>query len=69
MLQSVIKRVTQPRIINIGGGGGVGSLSLVQGVKKAAIPFTLCERDPSKDHRPQGYRILINGNGHEALKK
>ncbi|ORY07767.1 cercosporin toxin biosynthesis protein [Clohesyomyces aquaticus] len=55
-----------PRVLII--GGGLGGLSLAQGLKKAAVPFHLYERDPSPTFRPQGYRIKINYEGAMALK-
>lgn len=48
-------------------GGGLGGLSLAQGLKKAGIRFTVFERDTSPTSRPQGYRIHIDPQGSRAL--
>jgi 2-polyprenyl-6-methoxyphenol hydroxylase-like FAD-dependent oxidoreductase len=49
-------------------GGGLGGLSLAQGLKKEGISFSIFERDPSKNYRRQGYRLRINPDGSAALK-
>lgn len=49
-------------------GGGLGGLTLGQGLRKIGLPFQIFERDASIGSRPQGYRIKINGEGLEALK-
>ena len=50
-------------------GAGLGGLALAQGLKKANIPFSIYERDATKDVRLQGYRLRINPDGAAALRK
>src|SRR5208282_2275800 len=50
-------------------GAGLGGLALAQGLKKANIPFSIYERDTTKDVRLQGYRLRINPDGAAALRK
>lgn len=48
-------------------GGGVGGLALAQRLRKAGVGVTVYERDAAPDSRPQGYRIHIDAQGHQAL--
>ncbi|GAA1577850.1 FAD-dependent monooxygenase [Kribbella karoonensis] len=48
-------------------GAGIGGLALAQGLRKAGVEVTVCERDPSPRYRKQGYRIHISPVGEEAL--
>jgi 2-polyprenyl-6-methoxyphenol hydroxylase-like FAD-dependent oxidoreductase len=48
-------------------GGGLGGLSLAQGLKKASIRADVFERDRTSDDRLQGYRIHIEPLGNRAL--
>jgi 2-polyprenyl-6-methoxyphenol hydroxylase-like FAD-dependent oxidoreductase len=50
-------------------GGGLGGVSLAQGLKKASITFHIFEADPAVDFRPQGYRLKFNGEGALALEQ
>ncbi|NUR89361.1 MAG: NAD(P)-binding protein [Nonomuraea sp.] len=49
-------------------GGGIGGLSLAQGLRKAGLRATVLEGDPSAAHRPQGYRISLKETGARALR-
>jgi salicylate hydroxylase len=40
-------------------GGGLGGLTLAQGLKKNGISCAVYEKDKSKSDRLQGYRIVI----------
>jgi 2-polyprenyl-6-methoxyphenol hydroxylase-like FAD-dependent oxidoreductase len=48
-------------------GGGIGGLCLAQGLKKAAIPVQVYERDEAASSRRQGFRIHISPEGSRAL--
>lgn len=48
-------------------GGGLGGLTLAQGLKKAGLSVAVYERDHSSHDRLQGYRIHIEPQGNRAL--
>ncbi|MBO0758984.1 MAG: FAD-dependent monooxygenase, partial [Bradyrhizobiaceae bacterium] len=48
-------------------GGGIGGLTLAQGLKKAGISVAVYERDRTPTDRVQGYRVHINPAGSRAL--
>jgi 2-polyprenyl-6-methoxyphenol hydroxylase-like FAD-dependent oxidoreductase len=48
-------------------GGGLGGLSLAQGLKKAGVSVAVYERDRTPSDRLQGYRIHIEPQGSRAL--
>jgi 2-polyprenyl-6-methoxyphenol hydroxylase-like FAD-dependent oxidoreductase len=48
-------------------GGGIGGLTLAQGLKKAGISVAVYERDHTPSSRLQGYRVHINPAGSLAL--
>jgi salicylate hydroxylase len=48
-------------------GGGIGGLTLAQGLKKCCISFAVYERDRTPTDRVQGYRVHINPTGSAAL--
>jgi 2-polyprenyl-6-methoxyphenol hydroxylase-like FAD-dependent oxidoreductase len=48
-------------------GGGIGGLTLAQGLKKAGISVALYERDRTPTDRLQGYRVHISPKGSVAL--
>jgi salicylate hydroxylase len=39
-------------------GGGIGGLTLAQGLKKKGISYAVYEKDMSRADRLQGYRIV-----------
>jgi salicylate hydroxylase len=48
-------------------GGGIGGLTLAQGLKKVGISVSVYERDRTRTDRVQGYRVHINPAGSRAL--
>ena len=40
-------------------GGGLGGLTLAQGLKKNGVSCTVYEKDLSRTDRLQGYRIVL----------
>jgi salicylate hydroxylase len=48
-------------------GGGIGGLTLAQGLKKAGVSVAVYERDRTRTDRVQGYRVHINPTGSRAL--
>lgn len=48
-------------------GGGIGGLTLAQGLKKAGISVAVYERDLTPTDRVQGYRVRISPTGSRAL--
>jgi salicylate hydroxylase len=50
-------------------GGGIGGLTLAQGLKQAGISAAVYERDRTVNDRLQGYRIHISPTGSLALNE
>jgi 2-polyprenyl-6-methoxyphenol hydroxylase-like FAD-dependent oxidoreductase len=48
-------------------GGGIGGLTVAQGLKKSGVSVAVYERDRSRTDRLQGYRVHINPTGSLAL--
>lgn len=48
-------------------GGGIGGLTLAQGLKKSGVSVAVYERDRTPTDRVQGYRVHINPAGSLAL--
>ena len=48
-------------------GGGIGGLTLAQGLKKSGVSVAVYERDRTTTDRVQGYRVHINPAGSLAL--
>jgi salicylate hydroxylase len=48
-------------------GGGIGGLTLAQGLKKSGVSVAVYERDRTITDRVQGYRVQINPAGSLAL--
>ena len=49
-------------------GAGPAGLALAQGLHHAGTEVAVYERDAALDARAQGYRIVLNGDGWEALR-
>ena len=49
-------------------GAGLGGLCLAQGLRRAGIEVDVYERDPAITARFQGYRLMLNPAGLEALR-
>jgi 2-polyprenyl-6-methoxyphenol hydroxylase-like FAD-dependent oxidoreductase len=65
------KQRAKPDTSNLGHviviGGGIGGLTLAQGLKQAGIGVAVYERDRMPADRMQGYRVHINPTGSRAL--
>lgn len=48
-------------------GGGIGGLTMAQGLKKAGVSVAVYERDRTRTDRVRGYRVHINPTGSRAL--
>ena len=48
-------------------GGGIGGLTLAQGLRKSGVSVAVYERDRTRTDRVQGYRVHINPTGSLAL--
>jgi 2-polyprenyl-6-methoxyphenol hydroxylase-like FAD-dependent oxidoreductase len=48
-------------------GGGIGGLTLAQGLRKSGVSVAVYERDRTATDRLQGYRVHINPAGSSAL--
>jgi 2-polyprenyl-6-methoxyphenol hydroxylase-like FAD-dependent oxidoreductase len=62
---AVLERTKLGHVIVI--GGGIGGLTLAQGLRKAGISVAVYERDRTPADRVQGYRVHINPTGSRAL--
>lgn len=58
--------MTQRRVLVI--GGGVGGLTLAQGLRHRSVDVAVFERDETARPRLQGYRIHIDADGQRALR-
>ena len=50
-------------------GAGIGGLALAQGLHRAGVGVTVCERDISAAGRLQGYRLRLDSHGLDALDR
>jgi 2-polyprenyl-6-methoxyphenol hydroxylase-like FAD-dependent oxidoreductase len=65
-INSIVRAAPAPlHVIII--GGGIGGLTLAQGLKKSGVNVAVYERDRTMTDRVQGYRVHINPAGSLAL--
>jgi 2-polyprenyl-6-methoxyphenol hydroxylase-like FAD-dependent oxidoreductase len=63
------KAMTQPaRKPILIAGGGLASLLLGQALRRAAVPFTIYEKDISLSFRAQGYRLRLSSQGLDSIE-
>jgi len=60
-----VSRTTPIHVLVV--GGGIGGLTLAQGLRKAGVSVAVYERDRTRTDWLQGYRIHINPDGSRAL--
>jgi 2-polyprenyl-6-methoxyphenol hydroxylase-like FAD-dependent oxidoreductase len=65
-ISSIVRAVPAPLHVLII-GGGIGGLTLAQGLKKSGVNVAVYERDRTMTDRVQGYRVHINPAGSLAL--
>ena len=65
-INSIVRAVPAPLDVLII-GGGIGGLTLAQGLKKSGANVAVYERDRTMTDRVQGYRLHINPAGSLAL--
>jgi hypothetical protein len=65
-INSIVRAVPAPLHVLII-GGGIGGLTLAQGLKKSGANVAVYERDRTMTDRVQGYRVHINPAGSLAL--
>src|SRR6478736_621859 len=65
-ISSIVRDVPAPLHVLII-GGGIGGLTLAQGLKKSGVNVAVYERDRTMTDRVQGYRVHINPAGSLAL--
>jgi len=63
----IVGAATAPPLHIVIIGGGIGGLTLAQGLKKAGVGVAVYERDRTRTDRVQGYRVHINPAGSCAL--